>query len=215
MQDLNISILCECQYCPLLGISELCFQIRCLQFDKHLTLTKTIILLEKKKNSHILSASLTKAESQTLHLAFLASISPIIASRGPSARSRHYQMVRLTPAQIEPLSPCAARTSSQCKRVLGISSSGSGFGRAPSLGLATTTGSGARCGWNSTTWSCFLLASVWWVSCRVEEDKRWGRREMLLRLQTQRDNSSFIFSSCTPLFPNCLRENEWCFPSSS
>lgn len=58
MQDLNISILCECQYCPLLGISELCFQIRCLQFDKHLTLTKTIILLEKKKKfTHTFSFS--------------------------------------------------------------------------------------------------------------------------------------------------------------
>lgn len=81
----------------------------------------------------------------------------------------HYQMVRLTLAQIERLVPCVARTSSQCSRVLGISSSGSGSGRAPPLGLATTTGSRPRCNWNSTTWSCFLLACVWWVSCQMEE----------------------------------------------
>lgn len=82
----------------------------------------------------------------------------------------HYQMVRLTPAQIERLIPCAARTSSQCSLVFGISSSGSGSDRAPFLGLATTTGSGPRCDWNSTTWSCFLSACVWWVSCQTEDE---------------------------------------------
>lgn len=117
---------------------------------------------------------------------------------------RHYQMVRLTPAQAERLNPCAARTSAQCKRVLGISSSSSGLGRTPSLGLATTMGSGACCGWNSTTWSCFLLASIWWVSCRVEEDKRRGRRGMFLKLQTQQDNSWLIFPSSTSVSPNSL-----------
>lgn len=76
-------------------------------------------------------------------------------------------MVRLTPAQMERLSPCDARTSSQRSRVLGTSSSGSASGRAPSLGLATTWGSGPRCSWNSTTWSCFLSARFWWVSCKV------------------------------------------------
>lgn len=138
-------------------------------------------LRKKVLISHIPSASL-KAKSQTLRPAFLASISPItclVWSNRAISPLRHYQMVRLTPAHIERFSPCAARTSSQCKRVLGISSSGSGLDRAPSLGLATTTGSGPRCGWNSTTWSCFLLASVWWVSCRAEEDKRRGRRDVL------------------------------------
>lgn len=178
-----------CQYCPLLGISELCFQIRCLQFDKHLT--QKLLFCLRKKNSYFTHTFSFSYQSQKPDppSAIPGLCQSNHLSRGPSTRSRHYQMVRLTPAQIEPLSPCAARTSSQCKRVLGISSSGSGFGRAPSLGLATTIGSGARCGWNSTTWSCFLLASVWWVSCRVEEDKRWGIREMLLRLQTQQDNS--------------------------
>lgn len=56
----------------------------------------------------------------------------------------HYQTVRFTPDQMERLIPCAARTSSQFSLVLGISSSDSGLGRAPSLGLATTRGSGPR-----------------------------------------------------------------------
>lgn len=39
-----------CQYCPLLGISESCFQIRCLQFDKHLT--QKLLFCLRKKNSY-------------------------------------------------------------------------------------------------------------------------------------------------------------------
>lgn len=89
-------------------------------------------------------AFLDKAKSPTLNLTLVASISPIICLV-VHLPLPHYQMVRLTPAQIERLVPCAARTSSQCRRVLGISSSGSGLGRAPSLGLATTMGSGPRC----------------------------------------------------------------------
>lgn len=80
-----------------------------------------------------------------------------------------YQMFRFTPAQIDFFSPCVACTSPQCSRVLGTSSSGSGSGRTPLLGLATTMGRGPRWGWNSTTWSCFLSASIWWVSWRTKE----------------------------------------------
>lgn len=129
----------------------------------------TFWLRKKKRNLHMLSAPLVKPRGQTLRLALLPSISPIIH---PLPR---YQMVRLTPAQMDRLSPCALCTSAQCRRVLGISSSGSGSDRGPSLGLATTMGSGPRCDWNSTTWSRFLSASVWWVSCGVEDTKRRGR----------------------------------------
>lgn len=114
----------------------------------------------------------SKAEIQSLYLTPISQSICTVASSSHQSISRlpHYQMVRLTPAQIECLTPCVARTSSQCSRVLGISSSGSGSGRAPFLGLATSTGSGPRCDWNSTTWSCFLSARVWWVSCQVENE---------------------------------------------
>lgn len=91
-----------------------------------------------------------------------------LVSDGLQFCSLIYQMVRFTPAHMEVLVPCAARTSSRCSLVSGILSKGSGLERAPSLGLATTTGSGPWCELNSTTWSFFLSASAWNVSCRED-----------------------------------------------
>ncbi|KAK0145170.1 Myelin and lymphocyte protein [Merluccius polli] len=75
------------------------------------------------------------------------------------------QMVRLTVAHTERLDPCVTRTSAQCRRVLGVWSWGSGSVIAPASGRATTSGRAPRSPRNSTTFSRFLSARVWWVSC--------------------------------------------------
>lgn len=158
--------------------------MRCLQFEKHVTLVLSwqndhnplhveiinknwYCAWKKKRNPYSTYIFSFSHQNQKSELPF--DIPGLYQSNHPLVCPLpHYQTVRLTPAQIERLVSCVARTSSQCSRVLGISSSGSGSARVPSLGVATTKGSGVRCAWNSTTWSFFLSASAWWVSCRKE-----------------------------------------------
>lgn len=168
-------------------------------------LNKNYYSAEKNNISHILLASLIKAKNQTLHLASLASVSPII------------RLVVYQPTQTLPdgaLDTCPGwALKSLCSSYVGPVQTGVG-----DLVLDLWVGSYPFFRTRHHHWEWGLLwlkldnVELLPVSQHLVSFLQGGRRGMFLKLQTQQGNSWLILPSSTPISPNCLWANKVCCP---